>query len=175
MIPRTLVVFLFLGCASAQDTAPLSEDPTNDEGAGLEQDYVCVREATVTVRVDNQSSMDMQITFGSYRAARAAEGFSRTTYNIPRVHLQGSVRIQILRGGLQVGPAPLIQTEPVFCNIATLVIGAQPSYSIFYGDALMKPARKSGTEAEEAEEAPADSTASEAEGEGKVDGAWRPH
>lgn len=173
MMPRALVVFLFLGCASAQDTAPLSEDVADDEDAALEQDHACVREATVTVRVENQSSMDLQITFGSYRAARAAEGFSRTTYNIPRVYLQDYVRIQILRGGLQTGPAPLIPTEPVFCNIATLVIGAQPSYSIFYGDELKEPARKSRTEEEEAEEAPADSSASEAEGEGTVDGASR--
>jgi hypothetical protein len=102
--------------------------------------------------------MDVQITFGSHRAARAAPGFSRTTYNIPRVHLNSSVRLRILRGGLQVGADPLIQTEPVFCNDATLVIGSRPEYSIFYGDELLEPRRKIE---EEAEETPADSSSNE--------------
>jgi len=164
MMPRVLVLFLVLGCVTTHDPGSQPEDPAEDESASAAEestDKVCVRDATVTVRVENQSSMDLQITFGSYRAARPAEGFSRTTYNIPRVHLQSYVRIQILRGGLQVGPAPLIQTEPVFCNIATLVIGSRPRYSIFYGDELLEPSRKGEDEEKEGEEAPPDSASSE--------------
>jgi len=122
-----------------------------------------VRNATVTVRVDNQSSMDLQITFGSYRPARVAEGFSRTIYQIARIYLQHSVRLEVLRGGTQVGGPAVIPTEPVFCNTATLVIGAAPRYSIFYGDELLD-LKKGGEdeEAEAAEETSADSTSSEA-------------
>ncbi len=164
MMPRVLVLFLVLGCATTHDPGSQPEDPAEDESATAAEestDKVCVRDATVTVRVENQSSMDLQITFGSYRAARPAEGFSRTTYNIPRVHLQSHVRIQVLRGGLQVGEPPLIQTEPVFCNIATLVIGSRPHYSIFYGDELLVPSANDRNEEEEGEEAPPDSTSSE--------------
>ncbi len=166
MMPRVLVLFLFLvlGCATTHDPGSQPENSAKDESATASEestDKVCVRNATVTVRVENQSSMDLQITFGSYRAARPAEGFSLTTYSVPRVHLQSYVRIQILRGGLQVGVAPLIQTEAVFCNIATLVIGSRPRYSIFYGDEILAPSRKGGDEEEEGEEAPPDSTSSE--------------
>jgi len=164
MMPRVLVLFLVVGCATAHDPGSQPEDSAKDESATAPEestDKVCVRNATVTVRVENQGSMDLQITFGSYRAARPAEGFSRTTYSVPRVHLRDHVRIQILRGGLQVGPAPLIQTEAVFCNIATLVIGSRPRYSIFYGDELLAPSRKGRDEEEEGEEAPPDSTSSE--------------
>jgi len=171
MMPRALVVLLFLGCASAQDTAPLSEDIPADQDAALEQDDACVREATVTVRVENQSSVGIQIRFGSYRPARVAEGFSRTTYQIARVYLKDEVRLEILRGGVQLGGPAVIQTEPVFCNTATLVIGARPEYSVFYGDALREPVAggDDGEEAEAAEQAPAepapaDSTSSEVEG-----------
>jgi len=181
MMPRALVVFLFLGCASAQDTAPLSEDIPADQDAALEQDDACVREATVTVRVENQSSFDIQVRFGSYRPARVAEGFSRTTYQIARVYLQDAVRLEILRGGAQLGGPAVIQTEPVFCSTATLVIGARPEYSVFYGDALREPvvggddgeeaeaaaeeaAEEAPAEQAPAEPAPADSTSSEVEG-----------
>ena len=191
---RTLVLTLLAllaGCASAPEPRP---DPSPDAAAAADhpaeeltegsdsttaEDLYCVRNATVTVRVDNQSSMDLQITFGSYRPARVAEGFSRTTYQIARSHLQHSVRLEVLRGGTQVGGPAVIPTEPVFCNVATLVIGARPQYSIFYGDALREPVMggedgegEDGAEpAEEAEgveeappaePAPADSTSSEA-------------
>ena len=118
----------------------------------------CVREATVTVRVDNRSSFDIQIRFGSYRPSRVALGFSRTTYQIARYYLERSVELVILRGGAQQGGPAVIPTEPVFCNVATLVIGASPEYSIFYGDVLREPIRG------EIEEAPADSTSTEVEG-----------
>jgi hypothetical protein len=168
-----LVLVLFPGCASAQEEAPdaepVSGEVAADEAEAPDEDGVCVRNATVTVHVRNQSSMDVQITFGNYRAGRAAEGFSRTTYNVPRVHLQRSVRLQILRGGLQLGAAPEIQTEAVFCNDATLVIGPRPRYSFFYGDKLSEPVpeREAEEDAEEASEgeAPADSTRSSAEGQ----------
>jgi hypothetical protein len=179
MMPRALVVFLFLGCASAQDTAPLSEDIPADRDTTLGQDDACVYRATVTVRVENQSSFDIQVRFGSYRPARVAEGFSRTTYQVARAYLQGAVRLDILRGGMQLGGPAVIQTEPVFCSTATLVIGARPEYSVFYGDALREPivGGDDGEEVEAAEEAPAeaaeqapaepapaDSTSSEVEG-----------
>ena len=152
----------------------LAQDLTEDGDSTAAEDLYCVRNATVTVRVDNQSSMDLQITFGSYRPARVAEGFSRTTYQIARFHLQHSVRLEVLRGGTQVGGPAVIATEPVFCNVATLVIGAAPQYSIFYGDALREPKKggnegeraeeqQVGEEAEAAENAPADSTSNEAD------------
>jgi len=128
MMPRVLVLFLFLvlGCATTHDPGSQPENSAKDESAtALEEstDKFCVRNATVTVRVENQSSMDLQITFGSYRAARPAEGFS--------------------------------------LNIATLVIGSRPRYSIFYGDELLAPSRKGGDEEKEEEEASPDSTSSE--------------
>ena len=133
-----------------------------------------MREATVTVRVDNRSSFDIQVRFGSYRPSRVALGFSRTTYQIARYYLERSVELVILRGGVQQRGPAVIPTEPVFCNIATLVIGASPEYSIFYGDVLREPIRgKVGEEEEEEEEAaeaapadpaPADSTSTEIEG-----------
>ena len=67
----------------------------------------------------------------------------------------------------------MIPTEPVFCNVATLVIGAAPQYSIFYGDVLREPVRGEVGEQEDDEEAveaaptdpaPADSTSTEIEG-----------
>jgi hypothetical protein len=55
--------------------------------------------------------------------------------------LERSVELVILRGGVQQGGPALIPTEPVFCNAATLLIGASPEYSIFYGDFLQEPSR----------------------------------
>jgi hypothetical protein len=124
---------LIVGCASAPDPGPDSSPE-----AALE-DLVCARNATVTVRVDNRSSMDLRITFGSYRPVRPADGFSRTTYQIARYHLQGPIRLEVLRGGMQIGGPATIRTEPVFCNAATLVIGSRPEYSVFYGDEIFTP------------------------------------
>ena len=118
----------------------------------------CVREATVTVRVDNKSSYDIQVRFGSYRPSRVALGFSRTTYQIARYHLQRSVELVILRGGSQLGGPAVIPTEPVFCNSATIVIGGSPEYSIFYGDFLREPVRE---DVGEEGETPADSTSTD--------------
>jgi hypothetical protein len=136
MTPRVLALFFLIGCATAPDPAPPPDDPADDDSAALEQDGVCELNATVTVRVDNRSSMDVQITFGPYAPARAAEGFSRTTYRVARPYLQNPIRLEIARGGLQVGTPPPVATEQVVCNIATLVIGSRPRYAIFYGDAL---------------------------------------
>ena len=86
MMPRALVVFLFLGCASAQDTPPLSEDIPADQDAALEQDDACVREATVTVRVENQSSFDIQARFGSFKSSFAS-GVATTLYFFSRMVL----------------------------------------------------------------------------------------
>ena len=133
------------GCASAPDPGPdgAPEAGSESEIAGdrtsAAEDLVCRRNATVTVRVVNRSTMDLRIGFGSYRPARAADGFSRTTYQIARYHLQGPIRLEVLRGGTQVGGPATIQTEPVFCNDATLVIGSRPEYSIFYGDVILEP------------------------------------
>ena len=68
--------------------------------------------------------------------ARLALGFTRTIYQVPRAPLQGAAGIDIEHGGLQIGTPPPVPTEPVVCNVATLVIGARPRYSVFYGDAL---------------------------------------
>ena len=96
--------------------------------------------------------------FGPYAPARIAEAFERTYYNVARPHLDYPVEIAIARGGLQVGPPAQIQTEPVVCNIATLVIGSQPRYSVFYGDVIYGP---EDLLAADSVEAPADSTSEE--------------
>lgn len=73
---------------------------------------------------------------GRTRRPAPPPGFSRTEYEVARSNLQGTIRLRILRGGVQQGAAPRIPTEPVVCNDATLIIGAQPQYSFFYGDLL---------------------------------------
>ena len=138
--PLLLIAGVVLGCASSPDPEDQFSDPT-DAGVTFAEtrdypDGVCRLKATVDVRVDNRSSTDVRIWFGSYSAARLALGFTRTIYQVPRVHLQGDVRIDIEHGGLQIGTPPPVPTEPVVCNVATLVIGARPRYSVFYGDAL---------------------------------------
>lgn len=154
---------VILGCATAHD--PADDGSVSEEESGdaelLVEDRSCRRLATVAVVVNNQSSMDLQIRFGSYPAARPAPGFTKTIYHVPRVHLEYEVRLEILRGGLQVGPDQLIPTEPVFCNDATLVIGSRPQYSIFYGDKLFEPvpARDREEEGEEEEEEAAEAPA----------------
>jgi hypothetical protein len=112
------------------------EDAAEGARAAAQQDGVCERRSTVTVHVENNSSMDVAISFGSYTPARAAAGFSRTTYDVARANLQGSIGLRIMRGGVQQGAPPRVPTEAVVCNDATLIIGAQPSYSFFYGDVL---------------------------------------
>lgn len=161
---------LVLGCATAHDPATPPDDladgetvPAEEKGdaKALLEDRSCQRLATVAVVVNNQSSMDLQIRFGSYPAGRPAPGFTKTVYHVPRVYLEHEVRLEILRGGLQVGPDQRIPTEQVFCNDATLVIGSRPQYSIFYGDKLFEPVpARDGEEegqGEEAAEAPPDS------------------
>ena len=167
-----------LGCASSPesgantDPGPTGDRTTADVDDVMEQmnEKVCVRNATVTVRVWNEGSMAVRLGFGgtgsrpAYAPARLAEGFSRTSYQVARPHLAGPVRIEIARGGLQLGGPSYIQTEAVVCNIATLVIGPRPRYSVFYGDVIYKPsdlrAARAGEEEEETE-APADSTSNE--------------
>ena len=178
---RTLVLALLTllaGCAStpeAETDPPAGTAATEaalaEEGDSTSAEVLgCVREATVTVRVDNKSSYDIQVRFGSYRPSRVALGFSRTTYQIARYHLERSVELVILRGGRQLGGPAVIPTEPVFCNSATLVIGGSPEYSIFYGDFLREPVRGDMDEEAEAEDAaaadpaPADSTTTDAGG-----------
>jgi hypothetical protein len=134
LMPRMLGLLLFLGCATAHDPASLPEDTTDRESPVHEPDGKCERRATVTVHVDNRSSMDVQISFGPYTPARAAQGLSRTTYEVSRYYLEGYIRLRIARGGLQVGTTPPVLTEPVVCNDATLIIGPRPRYSFFYGD-----------------------------------------
>ena len=138
MLRRALVGLLFLGCATARDPAR-QDERTDDEVAAAAETDTCIRTATVTVRVDNESSLDVRIVFGPYSPVRIADGFSRTTYEVPRAYLRYAVRLEIARGGLQVGTPPPVPTEQVVCNIATLVIGASPRYSVFYGDELFAP------------------------------------
>jgi hypothetical protein len=149
ILRRVLWSLLVLACAKGGGTAPI---PQHDAGERVvdERGGQCERNATVTVHVDNQSSMDMAISFGRYTPARPALGFSRTRYEVPRPYIEGAIRLRIARGGLQVGTPPPIETEYVLCNDATLIIGSQPQYSFFYGDA---PMRASGSEtSEEAQE-----------------------
>jgi len=166
---RTLILALLtlqVGCASApeQETDPPATATSTDAAPAAESDGTstealrCVREATVTVRVENRSSYDIQIRFGSYRPSRVALGFSRTTYQIARYYLERSVELVILRGGAQQGGPAVIPTEPIFCNVATLMIGASPEYSVFYGDFLREPIR--GDVGEESE-TPADSASAD--------------
>lgn len=132
----SLLVLLAAACASSGATPEATPDGASESG---EESNVCVREATVEVRVKNESSYDLEVGFGSYRTARPADGFSLTTYYVPRYYLEDYVLLRVLRGGLQVGRSAVIPTEAVVCNIATLVVGSQPRYSIFYGDELLEP------------------------------------
>ena len=136
MKPRQLGPLLMLGCAAGQRPAPVPDAPADSGQVADVREGTCERSALVTVHVQNRSSMDVEITFGSYTAARAAPGLTRTTYSVPRTHLGGSIRLRIMRGGLQTGAPPRVPTEAVDCNDATLIIGAQPQYSFFYGEEL---------------------------------------
>lgn len=152
-VTPALVLFLLAGCASNPDPETTPDDPTDGdvvsaaEQATVEDEDeagsgVCRRAATVAVVVDNQSSYDLKLRFGPQPVARIAPGFTRTTYHVPRSYLYVEVQISIWRGGLQVGRDAVIPTEPVFCNDATLVVGSQPRYSIFYGAELHEPLKK---------------------------------
>ena len=171
---------LLVGCATTHDPADdgsVSAEESGDAEVVVE-DLMCRRLATVAVVVNNQSSMDLRVRFGSYPAGRPAPGFTKTIYHVPRVHLEYEVRLEILRGGLQVGPDQRIPTEPVFCNDATLVIGSRPQYSIFYGDKLFEPVPARDREAEgeegEAEEAPAEAPPDTVDSADSADNPIRP-
>jgi hypothetical protein len=138
MPPRLLGLALVFGCASGQHPAPEPRDSTAAESLAVELDEACRPEATVIVHVENQSSTDMEITFGPYTAARATEGFSQATYRVPRTYLRQDILLRV-RGGLQVNPPSRIPTEHVVCNDATLIIGPRPSNSFFYGDLVDLP------------------------------------
>lgn len=129
MLTRLLPVLLLIGCAAGRTPAPAVETAAEDE-----PDAPCRRVADVTVHVDNRSSFSVQISFGSYTPTRAVLGLSRTTYRVPRYYLEHEIRLRIVGGGLELGAAPPIPTDPVACNDATLIIGPRPRYSFFYGD-----------------------------------------
>lgn len=168
--------------AGADSTIASEEAAEVRETADLDRleeeldENVCVREATVTVRVWNEGSAAVRLRFGPYAPARITEAFSRTTYNVPRPYLDRAVRIEVARGGLQVGGPAYIQTEVVVCNIATLVIGGNPRYSVFYGDVIYEPSdlreaqeeeeEAAAADEEEADGAAADGAEEEADGEG---------
>ena len=143
-------VLLLLSCASTPDPEPdpetdvqvaPAERETADPDEVIEEinEKVCVRNAAVTVRVYNKSTTGVRLQFGSYAPARIAEALERTNYAVARVHLDRVVRIEVARGGLQLGGPAFIPTEAVACNIATLVIGARPHFSVFYGDEIFEP------------------------------------
>ena len=142
MMWRLLGLSLLLGCATSRGPSSAPVDPADSASASEEQDMACLRQADVTVHVDNRSSMDVEISFGSYHAARPAHGFSKTTYRVHRSYLEGHIRLRIAGGGLELSTPPPIPTEPVACNDATLIIGPRPRYSFFYGDML--PERSPG-------------------------------
>lgn len=137
MIPRLFPVLFLVGCAASRTPAPVAGGVVGDEPAVEADSAGCARQANVNVLVDNQSSMDVQITFGPYTAARIAQGFTQTSYSVPRYYLQGPIQVRIARGGLEVSDPPPIPTEFVVCNDATLVIGPRPAYSFFYGDRIV--------------------------------------
>jgi len=131
-----LSFLLVLGCATARSSAPAPNEPSDSVSAADERDVGCAFDGTVTVHVENRSSMDVRIAFGPYAPFRAAQGFSRTTYDVPRHYLRSDIRLTMERGGLAVQAAPPVITEEVVCNDATLLIGARPNYSFFYGDLM---------------------------------------
>ena len=151
------------GCASSPEPPPEAEEtpvvmespparPTADPEEVIAEmdDQVCMRDAMVTLRVYNEGSLAVELAFGAYRPARIAEAFERTTYQVPRSYLRSPIALRVARGGLQVGPDPRIATEPVVCNIATLVIGSTPRYSVFYGDVIYEPKDLRAAQAAEA-------------------------
>jgi hypothetical protein len=143
MTSRLLGLLLVLGCAAGRGATAGPEAADDDYVLDAQGTAGCQRQANVTVHVNNRSSMDIEIAFGYYTPARVSRGFTQTTYSVPRYYLEGTaIRLQIARGGLQVGTPPPIATEPVVCNDATLLIGSQPQYSFFYGEG---PLRRSGT------------------------------
>jgi len=139
MTRRVLALAMVLGCATHQSASTSPADSTARADAAAAASGVCLREAAVTVHVVNRGSADVQISFGAYTAARAAQGFSSTTYKVSRSYLNGAIQLRILRGGLQIGGPARISTEYVVCNDATLVIGADPRISFFYGDLVREP------------------------------------
>lgn len=134
MIPRLLGLTLLVGCASGHGAAPAPDPAAAADSVAAADLGVCDRQPLVTVHVVNQGSFDVQISFGPYTPARAAPGFSRTAYDVIRTYLQSSIVLRIARGGVAVEPPTVIPTEFVVCNDATLIIGARPSTSFFYGD-----------------------------------------
>jgi len=131
-----LPLLFLVGCASGRSPTPTPADSTAAADAAAAREGVCNRTAAVTVHVDNQSSMDVEISFGLYTPHRAALGFAQTTYRVARNYLTQSIRLKVVRGGLQIGGPATIPTEYVVCNDATLLIGSSPQHSFFYGDAL---------------------------------------
>jgi hypothetical protein len=136
--PLVLVLALVLGCASGQHPAPTPQDSTAADSLAIDLTGACRREAGVTVHVENQSSMDVEITFGPYAPGRAAAGLSHTTYRVPRPYLRESIWLRG-RGALQTEGPVEVRTEFVACNDATLIIGARPSQSYFYGALIESP------------------------------------
>jgi len=141
MFPRLLGLALVCGCASGRHPTPAPRDSTAAQPPVVEMDEACRPEAVVTVHVDNRSSMDMEVTFGPYAAARAVDAFSQTTYRVPRTYLKQDIVLRV-HAGLQVEKASRIPTEYVVCNDATLIIGPRPSNSYFYGDLIYAPSRR---------------------------------
>jgi hypothetical protein len=136
---RVLPLLFLLGCAAGRSPGPAPADSSAAVDSAAAREGVCNRTSVVTVHVDNQSSMDVELSFGLYTAHRASLGFSQTTYRVARSYLTQSIRIRVVRGGLQVGGPATISTEYVVCNDATLIIGSSPRTSFFYGDVLRTP------------------------------------
>lgn len=141
--PSLLVtILLLLGCAGGKQPQQVSAASRDTASVADEEGMVCVRGADVTVHVDNRSSMSVQISFGAYAPTRPALGLTRTTYRVPRYYLEDPIRLRIVGGGLALNAPPLVPTEPVDCNDATLIIGPRPRYSFFYGGLVHAPPRE---------------------------------
>ena len=140
MMSRLLGLAILAGCAAGRGAAPAPDAAAAADSAVPYED-VCDRRVAVTVHVDNQSSFDVEISFGGYTAARAAPGFARTTYTVARSYLTSTIRLRIARGGVATEGPAVIPAEYVVCNDATLIIGSRPSTSFFYGDLVLPPTR----------------------------------
>jgi hypothetical protein len=144
MLGRLVPVLLLLGCAAGGAPAPSPEAAVDSDQVDETVSRTCLREATVTVHVENRSGSDIAIAFGTYAPVRAAPALSRTTYRVPRNYLEDYIRLRIAGGGLAVSTPPPVATEFVVCSDATLIIGPRPRYSFFYGDLIrqLEPRRK---------------------------------
>jgi hypothetical protein len=87
----------------------------------------------IDVHVVNQHSADVQVQYaGEARREWIAAGLRTTTHKVPRALLRYSIRLRIVRGGMDYG-SPLVDTEIVSDCDATLFVGGSLTQSDFCG------------------------------------------